>query len=86
MPPRGGTAKRKLDTLNHIRTQLLLHPRGYPIAALVEETGTTISTVWRQLEELGARRLAQGVYTLDPTPADVELARAILERAGEAQP
>lgn len=83
MPPRGGSAKRKLDTMNHIRKQLLLHPRGYSIAALVEETGTVISTVWRQIEELGGRRVDKGLYTLEPTPDDIALARAVLERAGQ---
>lgn len=79
-----GTAHRKIDSLTHIRTQLFAHPEGYPISDLVTETGLHIATVSRQLEELGAHRLSRGVYTLTPTLEDIELARAVLRRIGEA--
>lgn len=73
-------AHRKSDSLQHIKTQLLLHPEGYRISSLVEETGLHIGTVTRQLEELGARRVSRGVYALEPSPEDVALARAVLTR------
>lgn len=73
-----GHASRKLDTLTYIRNQLLLHPEGYNITDLVEETQVHIATVSRHLEEMGAQRVKRGVYRLEPSDEDITLALAIL--------
>jgi hypothetical protein len=75
--------RRKRDPFTHIRAQLISHPEGYNIIDLVYETALPISTVARQVEEWGARQVTRGVYTLDLTDQDIELARAVLKRVGD---
>lgn len=78
------TALRKLDHLEQVKILLLSHPEGININAIHEAVGGHYSSIHRYVnDDLKARKITQGVYTLDPTEADIELAHVVLRRIDE---
>lgn len=74
-------AHRKLDKLLQAKRLLLEHPEGINITAIQAVLGVDASSIHRYVvNELHARRIDKGLYTLDPSPEDVALAEAILSR------
>jgi len=72
----------KTQSLNALRVLLLQHPEGIHYKDLLDATGYKHrATVYRHLSDIAARQLQGGLWTLDPTEDDVELACAILARA-----
>lgn len=81
------TALRKLDHLEQVKFLLLSHPEGININTIHEQVGGHYSSIHRYVnDDLKARKLSHGTYTLDPSETDIELARAVLRRTGELTP
>ncbi len=73
----------KQQSLELVKRLLLMHPDGIRIGEIQRQLNADWATVWRYVtQDLKARKLERGVYTLDPTPEDIELATIVLQRAG----
>lgn len=67
--------------LEQVKRLLLMSPEGVEMADVIKLLDMDQSSAWRYLQQLGARKLERGLYTLDPSEEDVRLALAVLERA-----
>ncbi len=79
------SALAKQKRLDQIKRLLLMHPEGIHIDDIRDQVAPDMdwSSIWRFLvKDLNAQKLAKGVYTLEPNMGDIELARAVLKRAG----
>lgn len=77
----------KQQSLEQVKRLLLMHPNGIRIGEIQRQLDADWATVWRYVtQDLKARKLERGVYTLDPSPEDIELAAIVLQRAGVAVP
>ena len=77
-----GHAKTKWERIMLIWRLYLEHPEGISDQELAEQLGVDYASAFRYRKELDARKVAYGRWTAEPTPDDVALARAILDRAG----
>lgn len=73
-------AQSKLRKLEQVKRLLLLHPEGIAFKALRHAVEADQSSINRYLHELGARQLDRGIWTLEPTQDDIDLAWAVLSR------
>jgi hypothetical protein len=74
----------KQQHLEHIKRRLLMHPEGVRITELQNEIDMDWSSLWRYVvQDLKARKIERGLYTLDPSESDIHLARAVLDRAAK---
>lgn len=70
--------------LEQVKRLLLTHPEGISITDLQKEVDpeSDWSSMWRFVtQDLKARKIERGVYTLDPSSDDIALALAVLQRA-----
>ena len=78
----------KQQRLDQVKRLLLMHPEGIHINDIQQAVDPDMdwSSIWRfVVRDLNAQKLEKGVYTLDPSQSDVELAIAILKRARGAR-
>jgi hypothetical protein len=73
----------KQKHLDQIKCLLLMHPEGIHIDEIRQIIAPDMdwSSIWRYVvKDLQAQKLSKGVYTLEPTKDDLNLAIAVLER------
>ncbi len=75
--------KTKHAALEEARLLYLQSSAGVTDQELADYLGVSRYTANRYRNQLGARIVSHGHYTLEPTPDDVRLARAILARVSE---
>ena len=72
----------KQKHLEQIKRLLLMKPEGVSITDLQRSITVDWATIWRWVvQDLKARKIERGIYTLDPSPEDVALAVEVLRRA-----
>jgi len=71
----------KMQALEQVKRLLLMHPDGISINDIQKQMDVDWSSVWRWVtQDLKARKIERGIYTLDPSEADIKLAYAVLDR------
>lgn len=75
----------KRSRLEDVRRILLMSPAGITFGELVTIAERDRENVRQYLKLLNARRIRHGVWTLDPTPDDVRLAEAIINRSEKSK-
>jgi DNA-binding IclR family transcriptional regulator len=72
----------KQEKLDAAKRLLLTHENGVSVMELSKTLEVNYSTAWRYMQDLGAVETGEKTarYTLTPTPEDVELALAVLNR------
>ena len=73
----------KQQRLDKAKRLLLMHPEGISITDIqqVVDPDMDWSSIWRFVtQDLKARKIERGIYTLDPSESDVALAIAVLDR------
>ena len=75
----------KQKHLDQIKRLLLMHPEGISMDDIRNQVAPEMdwSSIWRfVVKDLQAQRLSKGIYTLEPNEDDIQVAVAVLNRAG----
>ena len=75
----------KQKCLDQIKRLLLMHPEGIHMDDIRNQVAPDMdwSSIWRfVVRDLKAQKLSKGIYTLEPDEDDIQLAIAVLNRAG----